>query len=424
MAVDDLWYLSGKGPDKKRVRSERYGRGMQWRARWVDESGKSKTKLFKRKADAEAHVASVRTDQARGTYIDPRAGQVTFRAYAEQWMVNQVHRATTQVQVETNLRLHVFPYFGDRPLSSIRPTDVQAWVRRMTDDLAPATVEVVYRYGSSIFKAAAADRYIARTPCVNVKLPKKTPNQVDPLPTALVHHLLAAVPSRYRALVLVGAASGLRQGEVLGLEVDRVSFLRRGGPTLRVDQQLVYLAGAPPYLAPPKTASSHRTIPIGQVLHEALSSHLAEFPAHDVEVFDHTSGRPVPRTARLIFTKPDGTPIDRPWFGRMWRPARKAALAAYVEAATTPHERADAQAAADRFAGAGFHDLRHYYATLLIRHGASVKEVQARLGHANATETLNTYAHLWPDSDDRTRTAVDRVLGEGLDSADSAADTA
>jgi len=57
-----------------------------------------------------------------------------------------------------------------------------------------------------------------------------------------------------------------------------------------------------------------------------------------------------------------------------------------------------------------FHGLRHDYASLLIRHGESVKTVQERLGHASAVETLDTYSHLWPDSDDRTREAVDTVL--------------
>jgi integrase len=47
-----------------------------------------------------------------------------------------------------------------------------------------------------------------------------------------------------------------------------------------------------------------------------------------------------------------------------------------------------------------FHDLRHYYASLLIRHNESVKVVQARLGHSSAAETLDTYSHLWPDSED------------------------
>ena len=37
--------------------------------------------------------------------------------------------------------------------------------------------------------------------------------------------------------------------------------------------------------------------------------------------------------------------------------------------------------------------------------------MQRRLGHATAAETLDTYAHLWPDSDDRTREAIDSVLG-------------
>jgi integrase len=57
-----------------------------------------------------------------------------------------------------------------------------------------------------------------------------------------------------------------------------------------------------------------------------------------------------------------------------------------------------------------FHALRHFYASLLIRPGESVKTVQARLGHASAADTLDTYSHLWPDSDDRTRAAVDSVL--------------
>ena len=46
------------------------------------------------------------------------------------------------------------------------------------------------------------------------------------------------------------------------------------------------------------------------------------------------------------------------------------------------------------------HELRHYYALLLIRHGESVKTVKRRLGHATAAETLDTYSHVWPDPDD------------------------
>ena len=82
--------------------------------------------------------------------------------------------------------------------------------------------------------------------------------------------------------------------------------------------------------------------------------------------------------------------MNRQAFGRIWRPAARSA--------GVPE-------------GTGLHLLRHYYASLLIRYGESVKTVQARLGHATAAETLDTYSHLWPDSDDRTREAVDSQLG-------------
>ena len=61
-------------------------------------------------------------------------------------------------------------------------------------------------------------------------------------------------------------------------------------------------------------------------------------------------------------------------------------------------------------AGFRFHDLRHFYASLLIASGANVKVVQARLRHASASTTLDTYSHLWPDSDESTRTAIEAVL--------------
>ena len=61
-------------------------------------------------------------------------------------------------------------------------------------------------------------------------------------------------------------------------------------------------------------------------------------------------------------------------------------------------------------AGFRYHNLRHYFASLLIASGADVKTVQARLRHASAKTTLDTYGHIWPDRDESTRTAVDAVI--------------
>jgi integrase len=65
--------------------------------------------------------------------------------------------------------------------------------------------------------------------------------------------------------------------------------------------------------------------------------------------------------------------------------------------------------------GTGPHALRHHYASPLIKNGESVKTVSERLGHTNAAMTLNIYTHLWPDSEERTRAAVDRAYGADND---------
>jgi len=163
--------------------------------------------------------------------------------------------------------------------------------------------------------------------------------------------------------------TGIRQGEALGLTLDRVDFLRR---QIRIDRQLQTITGQPPSFVPPKTAASVRVIPLPRVALDALAAHVA---ANGIAADE------------LLFTDTLGNPITRSWFGHsIWRPAREGA-----GLPTTTR----------------FHDLRHHYASLLIAHGESVKTVQARLGHASASETLDTYSHLWPDSDDKTREAID-----------------
>jgi integrase len=64
------------------------------------------------------------------------------------------------------------------------------------------------------------------------------------------------------------------------------------------------------------------------------------------------------------------------------------------------------------------HDLRHFYASGLIAAGCDVVTVQRALGHSSATITLNTYAHLWPTAEDRTRLAAAMMLTEVLSAAD------
>lgn len=66
--------------------------------------------------------------------------------------------------------------------------------------------------------------------------------------------------------------------------------------------------------------------------------------------------------------------------------------------------------------GFRFHDLRHYFASLLISQGLDVKVVQKSLRHSSAKTALDTYGHMWPDKEESARAAVAQVLGERLNS--------
>jgi integrase len=359
----------------------------KYRARYRDEAGKEHARHFGRKVDAQSWLDEVTASIVRGDYVAPRAGVETVRAFADRWLAMQPLRPSSAYNYKSHLTRHVYPAFGDRSLASIAPSDVQAWVRRLSvgydgrKALAPTTVGVVHAIFFGIMAAAVADKRIKANPCLATKLPRdEKDRQVVPMTTEQMIAVRDAVPASLRAMIVLGAGTGMRQSEVLGLTVDRVDFLRR---TVRVDRQLLAVPARPIELGPPKTKKSVRTIPLPQVVVEALAEHLAAFPA--------TDDGEIPG---LIFTR-DGDPWTRQRFGHVWRPVAKAA-------GLPPRT--------------GFHALRHYYASLLIRHGESVKTVQARLGHASAAETLDIYSHLWPDSDDRTREAVDSVLMTSADS--------
>lgn len=343
----------------------------KWRARYRDAAGKEHSRHFVRKVDGQRWLDTTTTALVTGTYVQPNAGKVSFREYAEQWRVGQVHRPGTAAMVEGHLKRHVYPVIGSRRLESILPSELQGMIKGMA--LSPASTRVTWRYVSAIFKAAVLDKRIAASPCQGVNLPRVEQKQIKVVDTETVRAMVDAMPERLQCMVIMAAGAGMRQGELFGVTLDRVDFLRR---TVRVDRQIVD-GGV---FGPPKTDASVRTIPLPQTVVDALAVHLRTFPAGD---------------SQLVFTRPSGHPWSRSAFAEWWGKAR---------------------ATSGTDSKVTMHSLRHFYASLLIRHGESVKVVQSRLGHATAAETLDTYSHLWPDSEDRTRDAVDAVLGIPADS--------
>ncbi|WP_435589783.1 tyrosine-type recombinase/integrase [Micromonospora aurantiaca (nom. illeg.)] len=348
--------------------------------RWRDEAGRQRKRSFARKVDADRYRAKVEYTMATGEYIDPAAAKITLREYAEQWRAAAVHRPNTAARTKSQLHRHVYPRLGDRPLSALRHSELQSFVTSL--DLAPSSVRPVWATVRAIIGAAARDRLVAHDPCTGVKLPELPRTEVVPLLLDEVDALTAAMPARYRGLVAADAGTGLRQGEIFGLEVRAFKALRR---EIVVDQQVQPTAGGEVIVCPLKNRHSYRTVPVDQVVVDDIAAHLAAFPAREVEVLDTTGKRPKRRLARFIFADDAGQPLHRNRFNEdVWGPARRAAG---LPEATQ-------------------HDLRHCYASLLIRAGLSPTVVAKLLGHADASMTLRVYAHLWPDDDDRARKAI------------------
>ena len=106
-----------------------------YRPRFRDATGKEHARHFKRKVDAQRWLDEMTAAMVTGQYVDPAAGRMTFREYAERWRATQVHRPTTAAHVETMLRRHVYPALGDKRLGSVLPSDVQSLVKQLS--LAP-----------------------------------------------------------------------------------------------------------------------------------------------------------------------------------------------------------------------------------------------------------------------------------------------
>ena len=146
---------------------------------------------------------------------------------------------------------------------------------------------------ASIFEAAVADRLIAASPCARIAVPERTDTEVVPQGVGQVAELAAAVPLRYRALIVFAAGTGLRQGECFGLSLDRLDFLRR---RIRVDRQLTAARGGVPTFGPPKSKAGFRTVPMPDTVATTLAEHLARYGTGPVDPdFTNTAGRPLRR---------------------------------------------------------------------------------------------------------------------------------
>lgn len=358
--VEDRWTRADGTP------TARHGNGLRWLARYVDAEGKEQSKSFGRKIDAQHWLDGQTAAVVGGTHVAPRDAQTTMAQWADAWLTGYAANRTNTVRAARSQVGHVVDEFGDMPLSAIRPSMVKAWIAKLqARDFSPNYVYAVYVRLSQMLADAVHDKLLGANPCSKRISPPRGGQKVYVATTEQIWTFHDAMPQHLRAAVLLGAFAGLRVGEVCGLRVSDIDFMKC------VVHPVQQYGGA---LL--KTTASDQPVPIPRDLANMLSASVQKF-GDDAMVTDG-----------------DGTPLST-------RKLQSAVVAARVKVPGLP-------------ATFSFHDLRHYFASLLIASGADVKTVQQRLRHSSAITTLDTYGHIWPDADESTRAAVGAVLTERM----------
>ncbi|MFI8085528.1 tyrosine-type recombinase/integrase [Kitasatospora sp. NPDC086009] len=405
--IQDRWYKTETGPDgkPKRVRTDRHGTGMRYRARYVGPDGTEKSKSFpdRQKRQAEDWLTRIEADMSRGQYIDPKASRTTFQQFAERWLKAQTTDPASQVLVETRLRLHTFPRIGRRPLDSFRPSHIQELVKELErSPISGGYARNIYSDVRAVLSAAVDDGLLSRNPCgaASVRPPAAEARRIVPWLPEQVLAVRGALPERYRAMADLGAGCGLRQGEIVGLaEDDALDF---EGGTVRVLRQVKQIRGTAVF-APPK-CNKERDVPLPRSVAAAVRAHMDACKPVPVTLPWKTPDGPKV-TFRLLFSNTANGPVWRSNFNlQEWKPAIAAA-----GLIPTPR-RGEPYASARQH---GMHALRHFYASVLLDAGESIRAVSDYLGHADPALTLRVYAHLMPNSQDRTRKAIDGLFLPG-----------
>lgn len=424
----------------------------RWRAFYRREGRKfAGPKTFATRAAADAWLAGEFADRARGVWRDPDAGRIELETFARDWLATRADLSPhTLAQYEHTLSRWILPRIGAAGgsrgielaamhLGDITPATVRTWyaacraaahadaVAQSSADLArrrdpartwaraqgmpvaavgrlsPAVVlawenagrpmpprpvvdvpedagrsavTAAYRLLRAVLNVGVSDGLLDRNPCQIKGAGESRSAERGTASPAEVAALAAHMPRRLSAAVIVAAWSGLRAGELFALARRHVDLEAR---TVTVERALHEAKGPAPVFGAPKTVKSRRTVTLPGFVVDALRAHLDEFtdPGPDALVFTLENGSPVRNTRRAAL------------FGKARRAIGRDDLT--------------------------WHDLRHTGATLAYRAGASVPEVQRRLGHTTM-RAAQTYAHAADDSD---RVLADRLDALFADAADA-----
>lgn len=362
-------------------------------------TGEGKRIIYKRtiqaknKTEAEKELALFISEIETGQALS--AKKIRFRDYADFWINNYAIpnlSPKTYERYKSMLKSRILPYLGNMYLDKIQPMQLMylyqelsesTYIRKNTTyKLSSKTVLEHHRLLHSMLQQAVYWQMVPYNAASRVRPPKSRKpniNFYDDVQTIALIKALDGEELKFRVIILLTIFTGLRRGEVLGLEWPDVNF-KNFSVTVRQASQ--YFSSIGVYTKDPKTESSNRVISIPESIIKLLKEYKRKQLQQRLKLGDKWIN-----TNRL-FVQYDGRPMHpdtiTKWFKK------------FLEEKNLPH--------------ITFHGLRHTHATLLISQGLDVRTVSNRLGHAQTSTTLNIYAHSFAKMDREASDKLDNLL--------------
>lgn len=312
---------------------DRNGRRVQTSTKQTDERA---ARVLKRHYDAVE-----KSYQLHGTPLQSAIRFSTWRAEYQQRRTGRVARKTLDRDRQALDSLQAF-LGGDRYLNQIAHADIERWYSNVLQNRAVATANCLYRHVKTFFRAAAADRYLAESPC-QVRQVREVERVVRVLTKAEVGRLLSTIPAPWASAARVALYTGARAGEICRLRVMDIGLD-----------------------ACPAVATIHSTTDNPT---KSRKFRVVPIPDKSVPFFqDITTGRP---PGDHLLLNASGAPWRVMWLAKGFsRWARRADV------------------------DCSFHDLRRTYGAWLVMAGADLPTVQLNLGHHDISTTIKHYSHL------------------------------
>ncbi|OBB26307.1 hypothetical protein A5792_04240 [Mycolicibacterium peregrinum] len=378
--IDDRWFKKVRQPDGTTTteKSAVHGKVARWRVRWVVD-GREHTKVFERKADAQAHLNHLTAEVVKGSYVSPHKSAVLFRDVAQEWLDGKgARKAKTVAGYKSLLDTLILPKWGDMKLSDITHGDLQRWISGLSVNgstktegkgLSASRVIQAHQCFGAVLKYAQRTDRVGRNVAEGIELPSKGESERRYL-THKQLQTLARHAERFETLTLVLGYCGLRFGEAVAL---RGRDVKDKQITVRTSVTNVTGQGL---LEDTTKTNRARWVPVPAFIWERLQAEL-----------------PVDGDA-LVFPGRDGGWLTTGEYRWQFDPA---AIETGVPG-LVPHE------------------LRHTCASLAIASGANILAVQRLLGHQTASMTLDRYGHLFSDDLEKVAKSLDTAGKKALKS--------